>query len=225
MRVSAIEGHRLWAPVYDSGFNPLLALERRAMNDVLKQVTARTILDVACGTGRWLLHFQRAGSRTFGCDACEQMLRAAMKHASLRGCVAVGDAERIPVSSSFAGLVLCSVSLGYFRNLEQVFREFARTAKPGGFVAVSDMHPDAAAAGWTRSFKVGEQRYELEHYPRKLAEIDTAASNAGLQRKSRHEVCFGAPEFPIFERAGKKEIFTSLLRVPALFIGLWENPC
>lgn len=195
------------------------------MSDVLKYVGPRTMLDVACGTGRWLLHFRRAGSQMIGCDACEQMLREATKHACLRDCVAVGDAEDIPVTSSSADLVLCSVSLGYFRNLEQVFREFARTARPGGLVAVSDMHPDAVAAGWTRSFKVGERRYELEHYPRTLAEIDTAASNAGLQRKSRQEVCFGPPELPIFEQAGKKKAFTSLLRVPALFIGLWENPC
>src|SRR5579875_959553 len=109
MRVSAMEGYRLWAPLYDSGVNPLLALERRAMSDVLKHVAPRTMLDVACGTGRWLLHFQRAGPQIIGCDACEQMLREAMKHACLRGCVVVGDAEDIPVASSFTDLVLCSV--------------------------------------------------------------------------------------------------------------------
>lgn len=225
MRVSAMEGHRLWAPVYDAGANPLLALERRAVGDLLKRFEPRTMLDVACGTGEWLLHFQHAGSAVFGCDACEEMLRVAGRNASLHGRVVLGDAERIPVCDGFADLVLCSVSLGYFHDLDGVFREFARAAKPGGFVAVSDIHPDAAASGWTRSFRVGEQHYELEHYQRTMPEIHTAASRAGLRRKSWREAGFGTPEFPIFERAGKGALFSSLCRVPALLIALWENPC
>jgi hypothetical protein len=35
-------------------------------------------------------------------------------------------------------------------------------------LAISDLHPDALSAGWSRSFKLGEQRYEYlvsEHIP------------------------------------------------------------
>src|SRR5947209_3754795 len=112
MRVSAIEGHRLWAPVYDSGLNPLVALERRAMRNLVKPLRPSRMIDVACGTGKWLLHFQQAGSQVFGCDACQEMLSEATKTPSLRGRIALGDAERIPFSNSIADLVLCSISLG-----------------------------------------------------------------------------------------------------------------
>jgi ubiquinone/menaquinone biosynthesis C-methylase UbiE len=225
MRVSAIEGHRLWASVYDSGLNPILALERRAMRHLMGPIKPAIMLDVACGTGQWLLYFQRAGSDVFGCDACDEMLTEATKNSSLRGRVSIADAERIPIRASTADLVLCSVSLGYFHNVERVFDEFARVSKPGGLIAVSDLHPEALASGWTRSFRLGEQRYELEHYEHAVYEIEAAALGAGLRRESFQAIHFSDPELPMFRRCGKEKLFNSVAGVPALFVGLWKKPC
>ena len=225
MYVSAIEGHRLWASVYDSSLNPLLALERRAMGDVLKGIQPSTMIDVACGTGHWLLHFQDAGSDVFGCDACKEMLNEATKISSLRGRIALADAEDIPFRDSIADLILCSVSLGYFRNIGGVFREFARASKAGGFIAVSDLHPDALLSGWTRSFKLGGQRYDIEHHRRTVQEVNRAAADAGLSPKFHREACFTTSEFSLFQRAGKQDLFRTVTSIPALFICLWEKPC
>lgn len=225
IRVSAIEGHRLWAPVYDSELNPVLSLERRSMRGLLKPLRPPKVIDVACGTGKWLLHFQHGGSDVFGCDACEAMLSEAAKSVSLRGRLTLADAERIPFRNAMADLVLCSVSLGYFQNIRRVFREFARASKPGGSIVVSDLHPRALAAGWVRSFKLGESRYEMDHHRRSLEEVADAASAAGLRAKSWREIYFGAPELPIFQRTGKEAVFSSAASIPALFIGLWEKRC
>ncbi len=225
MRVAAIEGHRLWAPVYDSGLNPLLALERRAMRDLLEPLQPSNVIDVGCGTGQWLLHFQNAGSHVFGCDACEEMLKQAASVDSLRGRIALAEAERIPLRDSIADLILCSLSLGYFQNIDRVFREFTRVSKPNGFIAVSDLHPDALACGWTRSFKIGEHRYDIENHQRTLREINYAAADAGLKNKCCRPVYFGPPEFAIFQRARKEDLFETVRTTPALFTSLWEKPC
>ncbi len=225
MLVSPIEGHRLWAPVYDSGLNPILALERRSMRYLLKSLRPATVIDIACGTGQWLLHFQQAGSEVFGCDACAEMLSQARKHSTLRGRVTLADAENIPFCDGTADLVLCSVSLGYFHDVNRVFREFARACKPGGLIAVSDLHPDALSSGWTRSFKLGGQRYDLDHHPRATREIRDAASNVDLTTKFWYDIHFGDAELPIFQRSGKDEVFRFVASIPALFIGLWEKPC
>ena len=225
MRISAIEGHRLWAPIYDSGLNPILALERRTMGELLKPLQPSKVIDVACGTGQWLLHFQQAGSEVFGCDACEEMLKETTKIPSLRRRVTLAQAESIPFLSGTADLVLCSISLGYFPDIHRVFREFARVSKPGGLVAVSDLHPDALASGWIRSFKLGDLRYELENYPSSVSEIGAAASRAGLASKVCREIYFGAPELPVFEQSGKSKSFTAATCTPALFISLWEKQC
>jgi SAM-dependent methyltransferase len=229
MLVSAIEGHRLWAPIYDSGLNPIVALERRAMWDVLRGLRPAkllaTAIDVACGTGHCLSHLQQTGWQVFGCDACEQMLRQANERVSLRGRVALADAERIPFSASIASLVLCSLSLGYFHNADRAFCEFARISKPGGRIAISDLHPTALNAGWTRSFKLGGQRYEIAHHRRTLKEIRASASAAGLRIKSHHDVHFGDPELPTFQQNGKENLFRVTMSIPALFISVWEKPC
>ena len=90
---------------------------------------------------------------------------------------------------------------------------------------MSDLHPDALASGWTRSFKLGEQRYDLEHHPRAMHEIRGAASGAGLTAKFWYDISFGDPELPLFRRSDKDKLFVAAMSVPALFIGLWEKPC
>ncbi len=225
MRMSPIEGHRVWASVYDSAPNPILSLERRTMRTALLPIRPSRVIDVACGTGQSLSYFQQAGSDVFGCDACESMLLEGLKIAGLRNRLVLADAECIPFRGLVADLIVCSLSLGYFTDIDRVFQEFAAMAKSGGLVAVSDLHPDALASGWTRSFHLGHRRIELEHHPRSLKEIDEAAARAGLRRTSLEELYFGPPELPVFQKAGREQLFKIAQRVPALFLTIWEKPC
>ncbi len=224
-RVSAIEGHALWAPLYDSGPNALLHLERRSMLRLLGDLRPSVMIDVACGTGTWLLHFFQRGSTVFGVDACEPMLREAEKSRSLRGCIALGEAEHLPFPALTANLVLCSMSLGYFRDPTQVFREFHRVALPGACVAISDLHPAAATAGWTRSFKRDGRQYELATHFHPLEEIAQAAEVAGLRSRCQQDAYIGESEFAIFSSAGKEKLFHTATSIPALLLWLWEKPC
>ena len=221
MRVSAIEGHRLWASTYDSTPNPLVALERRMMRDILSALQPSRVIDVGCGTGQWLLHFQRTGSQVFGCDACREMLSEARKIHSLRGRLVLACAENIPFRSAFADLVLCLLSLAYFKDIDRVFREFARVSKSGGVIAVCDLHPEARIAGWKRSFRLGRQSYEIAYHYRTVQDVARAAANGGLRSRLSQTIYFGMPELPLFQRAGKEDRFWSVKSVPALFAGLW----
>jgi ubiquinone/menaquinone biosynthesis C-methylase UbiE len=224
-RISAVEGHRLWASVYDSGLNPILSLERRAMRSLLHPLRPTRVIDVACGTGDWLLHFQEVGSEVFGCDACDAMLNEASNRRSLRGRLVLADAGCIPFRREMADLVLCSLSLGYFPDICRIFSEFGAVAKAGALIAVSDLHPDALASGWTRSFKLDGQRYEIEHYRRSIREINSAAAGAGLRSKCFKEIYFGLPELAVFQKADREESFNKAVSVPALFLSLWKKPC
>ena len=224
-RVSAIEGHALWAPLYDSEPNPLLHLERRSMNKLLGDLRPSVMIDVACGTGTWLLHFLQRGSTVLGVDACEAMLRQAEKNRSLAGHFALGEAEHLPFPALTANLVLCSMSLGYFRDLRQVFEEFNRITLPGACVAISDLHPAAVTAGWTRSFKRDGHRYELATHFHSLKDVAEAAEAVGLRSRCQEDAYLGEPEFSIFSRAGKQKLFQTATSIPALLLRLWEKPC
>jgi ubiquinone/menaquinone biosynthesis C-methylase UbiE len=225
MLVTPIEGHSIWAPFYDSEQNPLVALERRTLIDVLGNEAPSRVIDVACGTGYWLRHFQGLGSNVIGIDLCEQMLTETVRSPSLRGRVALTDATALPFSAASADLITCCLSLGYFRDVKSIFSEFARVLKPTGRVAITDLHPDAAAAGWTRSFKIGHERYEMAHFVRSLSAIAQTAVRVNLHLGTVRAIHFGEPEYEVFRRADKERFFAEACRIPALFLAIWEKAC
>ncbi|HEX6544658.1 MAG TPA: methyltransferase domain-containing protein [Bryobacteraceae bacterium] len=225
MRVSAIEAHRLWAESYNSAPNALIALETRIMRRILADIRPRCVIDVACGTGRWILRLEQLGARAFGVDACDAMLFEAAKHSSLRGKLLLGDAAHLPFRDSAADLVLCSLALGYFSDLPGSMRELARICAPGGQVAVCDLHPEGLATGWTRSFTREGVKYEIDHYVYECKQIELAAVDAGLHMVKRESARFGELERPFFQTAGKEHAFAAAAAVPALFAGIWERPC
>jgi SAM-dependent methyltransferase len=221
MRVTAIEGHRTWAAGYDAGPNPLLALETRLLVERLSPLRASRFLDVACGTGRWMLWARQSGARVFGIDFCPEMLAEASRKPCLAGCLSLGDACRIPVADGAAGLTISSFALGYLPSPHPAIAEMARVTRTGGRIILSDLHPSALEAGWTRSFRSGGQVYEIDHHCHSIASCEAAAESCGLTLDWRLEASFAEPEREIFRRAGKDSLFPELSRIPALFALCW----
>ena len=220
MQVAALEGHRIWSRTYDSGPNPLLALEMRVLGGLLPRMDGRRVVDVACGTGRWMSYARSRGAKVVGVDLCHEMLVQAVSKPGLAGSVALGSAERLPVADGVADIVLCSFALGYMPLA--VMGEMARIAAPGSMVVVSDLHPEAVAAGWTRSFRAGDVVYEMEHAAYSIAEILEAGAGLDLVQQPA-SVCFGEPERELFFNAGKGHLFAAVAGIPAVWIGIWTR--
>jgi malonyl-CoA O-methyltransferase len=221
MLVSALEGHRLWAEMYEAAANPLLALEARLLPDVLGPLTEKRVVDVACGTGRWMARFDHWGANAIGIDFCAAMLARAMP--KLRGKLALADAVALPITNTIADLTVCSFGLGYFASVEGAIQEMARITKPGGRVILSDFHPAAVARGWKRSFRLGSVLYEMEHFAYTLSSIEGAAAKAGLRAEMTEEASCGDPERAIFVAAGKADLFEEACQVPVLWIKSWTR--
>ena len=96
-------------------------------------------------------------------------------------------------------------------------------ARVSGRVLISDLHPAAEAAGWTRSFRTGTESYRIDHVPHSEAILNEAARKAGLVQLSRIESCFAEPERTLFVAAGKAEAFDSVRQIPAVLTTLWEH--
>lgn len=216
--VSAAEAYRVWAPTYDSTVNPLIALEERIMREFLPAFWPPQVVDIGCGTGRWMKYFADMGSATAGVDACEEMLRST----NLTGRV-VAESGSLPIASSVAGLVICSFALSYFPALERSFAEMARISAAGGYVAVSDMHPTAVSSGWRRSFHAGDQCYEIRQFRYSLSQAMDAADEAGLDLVDSRAAWLGETERPLFQKAGKSHLFAAAIRIPAVWFGLWKK--
>jgi ubiquinone/menaquinone biosynthesis C-methylase UbiE len=221
--VSAVEGHTLWAEQYDRELNPLLALERRILGDLLQPILSRRFIDVGCGTGRWMEYLRDRGGYTFGADACEAMVRVAEQKSALTGRCVLSDAASLPFRDEVADTTICSFAAGYFPDLRQALRELARVTHRNGRVIISDLHPKAIAVGWARSFKVADTRYELNHFHYKEIDFLRAAELADLKIEKLLDGSFDEPERPIFERAGKATSFEAVTRIPAVWICAWTR--
>jgi SAM-dependent methyltransferase len=220
MVVSASEGYRIWSPQYDATPNPLLALEMRVLEDRLGSVGGMRFLDAGSGTGRWMEWAAARGARVFGVDTCREMIVEAGRKPGLAGRTAMADVSAMPLPDGAFDLAICSFTLGYSRSAAAVLQELARIARQ---VIVSDLHPMAARAGWTRSFRAAGEIYELAHYAHSTEDLDAAAAAAGLVLQWRDEVSFGEPEREIFRRAGKERAFHDANQIPAVLLSAWNQ--
>ncbi|MEX1185886.1 MAG: class I SAM-dependent methyltransferase [Gemmatimonadaceae bacterium] len=119
---------RYWAPVIHPMAHPLL----RAM----PLADARTILDVGTGTGAlWpLIQAAAPAARLWGVDGAEGMLRAG--HDSLRGRVAVMDAELLGVRPASFDAVLLLYVLFHVADPVRALRETRAALRPGGRLGI-----------------------------------------------------------------------------------------
>jgi len=221
--IDPFEGHRLWAENYDTDHNPLLALERRILQPHLDKLQGQFVVDVGCGTGRWLTFALESGAKVAGLDLTPQMLAQAAAKPGLQGRLARADAQSLPLAGEAADITLCSFCVSYVRDLSSVFAELTRITRPEGRLIVSDIHPAALAAGWKRTFRNAGRLYEMKLDPPRSKDPLRAGLEAGLTLWRVFEPRFGEPERPLFERAGKAETYEAVTVVPALLITLWDR--
>lgn len=220
MALAAREGYRLWSRTYDETPNPLLALERRIVVEEIGDLRGQRILDAGSGTGLWMSDMRSAGARVFGIDACREMLLQAEQKPGLAGRSALADVRAIPVCDDAVDLAICSFTLGYLPSIDAALRELARVSRR---VIVSDLHPEAVRAGWTRSFRAQGLVHKLVHYEHPAEELDDIARRAGLSLERRIEACFGEPERHIFRQAGKEAAFERVRPVCAILVSAWKR--
>jgi ubiquinone/menaquinone biosynthesis C-methylase UbiE len=183
------EGYERWAPSYpQEPGNPLMRAEQQLMLGCFPAVAGRRVLDLACGSGRYVRLLRAAGAaEVVALDASAGMLRRVSGAA--RVCASMA---RLPFGAGAFDVVVSGLAIGHAADLGAWMAEVARVLKPGGTCLYSDFHPQAAQAGLTRSFTDELQRsYTLPHFTHPLAAQRAAASAAGLVISMAREVRVG----------------------------------
>jgi cytosine/adenosine deaminase-related metal-dependent hydrolase len=216
--LSAQEGYRLWSQVYDSQPNPMLALEERYLEALLPRVADRDVVDLGCGTGRWLVKLAAMSPRSLtGVDGSAEMLERATTKPGHAASLVLGDCENLPLPTESADLVLCSFLASYLADLDVLVGEVARIARPGADIFVTDLHPATERTlGWRRGFRAGQQQVDLATVNRPLPELLVAFERAALHATLCLEIGFGQPELVMIAEAGKP--VASLGGLPAIYI-------
>lgn len=135
------------APTYNRRFDgeksqPILI----ALLELVRQIQARTILEVGCGTGFWLAGVQEAPTdqvdkNIYGLDLSTGMLRQARLRPNIMRLV-LGQAEALPFGPASFDLIYCVHALHHFIRQQDFVTDCLRWLKPGGTLAVigSDPH-------------------------------------------------------------------------------------
>ncbi len=211
------EGYERWAPSYDRAPNPVVAREERYVESLLLNLQGKKVLDLACGTGRWLERLLAGGSRCgAGVDVSSAMLRIAETKSSVRGKLVRSDCLDLPFASSVFDFGICSFALGHIPDLPRMVREFARVIELKGEVLVTDLHPEAYARGWRTGFRDDRSAVQIEAFGRQPEEIVGVFQTEGFECLAQVSLCLGEAERPIFIRAKKEEMFEEVSRVPAV---------
>jgi cytosine/adenosine deaminase-related metal-dependent hydrolase/ubiquinone/menaquinone biosynthesis C-methylase UbiE len=209
-----------WAQVYDAQANPLLLLEERRATPLLPTVRGGNVLDIGCGTGRWLTRWEALNPASLtGVDCSTTMLERAREKVRPTTKLLQGDCSALPGDDASYTLIMASFLLSYVKELQAFARECARILRPGGWMLISDMHPATAAErGWTRSFHLDGAKVEIATHSRFLAEIIATFQQNGFKVRVLIEPAFEEPEESVFKDAGKLAEYEELAGVPAIYI-------
>jgi len=212
------EGYQRWAPTYDDAPNPLLAREERYLTPLLSELLFKSVLDLACGTGRWLEKLMLLGCTSgVGIDSSAAMLGVADQKRLIRGRLTQAACEDLPLDSALFELAICSFALGHIHDLSATVSELKRVTKIGANVFISDLHPVAYQFGWRVGFRDRETPVQIEVQSRSTDEIVRAFSSNGFDCVSQQALWLGLPEQPYFARAVKLEAFEQACQLPAVF--------
>ena len=146
-----------------------------------------TLVDIACGTGRFLLQVRLAypAMRLKGVDLSRSYLDEARRHfGPLRPPeLIVGAAEQLSLASESADIV---TSVFLFHELppdvrREAAREMARVLKPGGLLVFIDSLQMGDKPGWDGLLETFPQRFHEPYYRNYAIEnLDELFSSVGL---------------------------------------------
>lgn len=214
--LSVAEGYERWAPTYDHAPNPLLAREERYLLPLLAGLRKKRILDLGCGTGRWLHKLVPNIQSGVGVDRSGGMLRVARTKCTIAGRLARAKCESLPFHAGVFDLVVCSFTLGHVHDLGLLVRELARVTKSGADLFITDLHPDAYRQGWRVGFRDEHTAAHITVLPRTATEIIEPFYGSGFRCLEQVPLWLGQQEQPIFARAGKSDSFVRACQVPAI---------
>ena len=216
-RLSVRRGYGLWASSYDSDPNPLLALEERKLEPLLPDTRRKDVIDLGCGTGRWMRKLLSRGARSVvGVDLTPQMLARAAQDRGLGRRLVQGDCRALPFRSHGADVIVCSFTLGHVPDVVTAASEIARIARPEAEVFLSDLHPEAQANGWRCAFRYEGKSFEIGGRRHTRAHVHEAFRSAGFRLRRSLDAFIGEPERHIFVRGGKGAWFEAARAVPAV---------
>lgn len=125
------------------------------------------ILDLGAGTGEHTAALAKRypRARTYGLDLAEPMLKKMRKRSSWRRPLrpVCADIQALPFADNSIDLIFSSLAIQWCESLEQMFTEFRRVLRPGGFILFSTFGPDTLTE-LRQSWASVDEREHVHHF-------------------------------------------------------------
>jgi ubiquinone/menaquinone biosynthesis C-methylase UbiE len=177
------------APMYNQRFTddndrPATA---RALTDLARHLGAQAILEVGCGTGRWLAALQALTEQCYGLDPSKGMLaQARARGMQLR--LTRGRGEVLPFPDATFDLVYCVNAIHHMDRQQTFVQEARRVLRDGGALAVIGMDPHIGRETWyVYDYFPGTYETDLARFPSWETVLDWMRT-AGFRQTERRLV-------------------------------------
>ena len=119
-----------------------------AILSLAQALGARRILEVGCGTGRWLADLRPVTDQLYGLDLSAGMLRQAWEQQGAGAYLIQGRAEQLPFPDACFDLVYCVNAIHHFNQQRAFIFQARRLLRPGGALAVIGLDPRQHRDRW-----------------------------------------------------------------------------
>lgn len=146
--------------------NPLSGVEQTLV-DLSQTLGSERILEVGCGTGRWLKGLAARDSKCqlYGLDASQGMLKIA-RNGTHPLQLLQGRAGQLPFTTQSFGLIFCVNALHHFAEPDSFIQQTQQILKPGGVLAVIGQVPQDRRNRWyVYDFFAGTYEQDLRRFP------------------------------------------------------------
>jgi len=214
------EIYGLWSEVYDEQPNPLLSLEDRVLGALLPEISGKDVLDLGCGTGRWLTRLAPKSPATLcGVDVSAEMLERAAQKLGKRAKLYQGDCSTLSLPSDCADLVIASFVVPHLTDPKQFAAQIGRVLRPDGSAFISDLHPETVKTlGWSRSFRSHQGLVHLGTEDWRLPFLMSVFEQAGFEIVTHVEARFGPPELELLRKSGRSSVTETAQHHPAIYV-------
>lgn len=178
--VGVREGYGEWVRTYEQTVHDEMDVRLLERLKAVDWTTPRTVLDLACGTGRigvWLR--ARGGAAIDGVDLTPEMLEVARAKGVYRS-LAVAEVENTGMLALAYDLCVQSLADEHLPDLAPLYREVARVTRGGGHFVIVGFHPQFLMAGMPTHFnRVSGEPATIRSYVHLLSDHVKAARAAG----------------------------------------------
>jgi ubiquinone/menaquinone biosynthesis C-methylase UbiE len=129
------------AKTYDKRYatNYLVNIENNLKN-IISTKSCKKILEVGCGTGRWINALKNNHLKVFGLDYSLEMLKISKTNgANLK--VVNADAVKIPFKKNIFDLIFCINAFHHFSDKDLFLKECTHALKQSGYLAIYGVDP------------------------------------------------------------------------------------